>query len=88
MQNNNNNIDILFKEIKKIYIYKKFPKICVLRTKLNWITQKQNQQKTMIHIQNNTPEHFLEEKKHLYHRYGNHLVLPDIFQIFLQLEPF
>ena len=29
-------------------MYKNFPKICVLRTKLNWITQKQNQQKTMI----------------------------------------
>lgn len=29
-------------------MYKKFPKICVLRTKLNWITQKQNQQKTMM----------------------------------------
>ena len=31
---------------------------------------------------------FFREKKHLYHRYGNHLVLPDIFQIFLQWEPF
>ena len=62
MQNNNNNIDILFKEIKKIYIYKKFPKICVLRTKLNWITQNKTNKKQWYIFQKNTSEHFLEEK--------------------------
>lgn len=68
-------------------MYKKFPKICVLRTKLNWITQKQNQQKTMIFKKIHLSI-FFRKKKHLYHRYGNHFVLPDIFQIFLQWEPF